>query len=150
MATPISEARQAIIDSSPDDAVYIGCDSIRFKKHGVWYARYATVIILHKQGSKGGRMFYDIQTMPDYGSIKQRMLNEVAFAVQHASDIVDVVGDRQFAIHLDINPNPRHKSSVALKEAQGYVMGTFGFPPKFKPEAFAATHCSDHLVRIMS
>lgn len=150
MATPISEARQAIIDSSPDDAVYIGCDSIRFKKHGVWYARYATVIILHKQGSKGGRMFYDIQTMPDYGSIKQRMLNEVAFAVQHASDIVDVVGDRPFAIHLDINPDPRHKSSVALKEAQGYVLGTFGFPPKFKPEAFAATHCSDHLVRIMS
>lgn len=148
MASPISEARQAIINSGPTDAVYVGCDSVRYKKHGIWYARYATVIILHKEGSKGGRMFYDIQTIPDYGSIKQRMLTEVGYAVQHASDIVDVVGDRQFEIHIDVNPNPKHKSSVALKEAQGYVMGTFGFAPKFKPHGFAATHCGDHLVRI--
>jgi predicted RNase H-related nuclease YkuK (DUF458 family) len=148
MASPISDARQAIIDSRPDDNVYVGCDSIRFKKHGIWYARYATVIILHKEGSKGGRMFYDIQTMPDYGSIKQRMLNEVAFAVQHASDVIDVIGDRHFEIHIDINRSPKHKSNVALKEAAGYVLGTFGFEPKFKPESWAATHCSDHLVRL--
>lgn len=149
MASPIKEARQAIIESSPESGVYVGCDSQRYKKNGMWYARYATVIVLHKDGNKGGRMFVDVVTIPDYGSLKQRMLSEVAYAVQHASDIVDVVGDRQFQIHLDINQSPKHKSNIALKEATGYVLGTFGFAPIAKPDGWCASHASDHLVRIM-
>jgi predicted RNase H-related nuclease YkuK (DUF458 family) len=149
MASPIKDARQAIIDSSPESGVYVGCDSQRFKKDNKWFARYATVIVVHKDGNKGGRMFVDITTIPDYGSLKQRMLSEVGFAVQHASDIVDIVGDRPFEIHLDINTSPKHGSNVALKEAVGYVLGTFGFAPIPKPDGWCASHASDHLVRIM-
>lgn len=148
MSKPIAEARQAIIDSSDDNAVYLGCDSIRFKKQGKWFARYSTVIILHKGGRHGGSIFYDTVVDPDYGNIRQRMLNEVAYAVQHATEIIDVIGPRHFEIHLDINPNPIHKSNAALAEAMGWVRGQFGDIVKCKPDSFAATHCADHIVRI--
>jgi predicted RNase H-related nuclease YkuK (DUF458 family) len=50
-------------------------------------------------------------------------------------------------IHLDLNPSPNHKSNIAVKEAIGWVRGSFGFDPMIKPESFAATHAADHAVR---
>lgn len=149
----ISQAREAILNSSYESAVYIGCDSIRYRRGAQWMAKYSTVVILHMDGNKGCKLFYDDVELPDYGSIKQRMLTEVQFAVQHASDIIDAVGERHLEIHLDINSNPKHKSHVALKEAVGYIRGSFGFDPIFKsadPNAlvpFAASHAADHAVR---
>lgn len=147
MPQPIKEAAQAIRESSPDSSIYLGCDSIRYKKHGIWYAKYSTVIILHAATRHGGIIFADTDTQRDYGNIRTRMLNEVQYAVQHASDIIDAVGDRHFEIHLDINPNPVYKSNAALAEAMGWVRGQFGDIVKCKPDAFAATHCADHVVR---
>ena len=143
----IADARQAITDSSEASRIYVGCDSIRYKRKGIWHAKYATVIIVHKDGRHGGRMFHDVVEMPDYGSVKQRMLNEVAFGVTHALEIQDVLGKRHFEFHIDINTDPRHKSNVALKEAMGYVRGTLGIDAKPKPYGWAATHCADYLVR---
>lgn len=147
MPRPIEEAAEAIRNSSLDSSIYLGCDSIRYKKAGVWYAKYSTVIILHKGGRHGGMIFADTDTQRDFGVIKQRMLNEVGYAVQHATGVVDAVGDRHFEIHLDINPNPVYKSNSALAEAMGWVRGQFGDVVKCKPDAFAATHCADHVVR---
>jgi predicted RNase H-related nuclease YkuK (DUF458 family) len=147
----IELAAQAIADSSPDSAVYLGCDSDRFKRNvngkSQWFARYSTVVVLHYSSSRGCRLFHDTVEMSDYGSLKQRMLTEVGLAVEHALKLVDVIGDRHFEIHCDVNKDPKHKSFVALSEARGYVLGTLGFEPKFKPDAWAATHCSDHVVR---
>lgn len=143
----IEEAKQAILDSSPQSSVYIGCDSIRFRKNKQWYAKYSTVVILHVDTNKGGRIFHASVDMPDYGNLKQRLLMEVQLAVSTATEIVDVIGDRHFEIHLDINPNPNHKSSVAVKEALGWVKGSLGMDAKIKPHSFAATHAADHVVR---
>ena len=143
----IEEAKKAIIESSAQSSVYIGCDSIRFRKKNQWYAKYSTVIIVHKDTKKGGRIFHSSVDMPDYGNLKQRLLMEVQLAVTTATEIIDVVGDRHFEIHLDINPNPNHKSSVAVKEALGWVKGSLGMDAKIKPDSFAATHAADHVVR---
>ena len=143
----IDEARKAILASSRESSIYIGCDSIRFKKHGLWHAKYSTVIIVHKDSNSGCRLFHESVVMQDYGVIKQRMLNEVMFAVNAATEVLDAIGDRHFEIHIDINPNPKHKSNVAVKEALGYVRGTLGIEAKIKPYAFAAMHAADHLVR---
>jgi predicted RNase H-related nuclease YkuK (DUF458 family) len=140
-------AKEAIRNSSQETAIMIGTDSVRFKKNGIWYARYSTVIVLHIDQSRGCKLYHDTVEMPDYGSIKQRMLNEVGFAVQHGLEILDDVGTRPFAVHCDINTNPKHKSNVALKEAQGYVMGTLGVMPQFKPQSQVASHCADHIVK---
>ncbi len=150
MPRPISEAPQAIRESAPDSSIYVGCDSIRFKKNGKWFAKYATVVVLHRGGRHGAGIFFDLVTIPDYGTIKQRMLNEVMYSVQHASDIVDAVGDRHFEIHLDINPNPKFKSNPALSEAMGWVRGQFGDVVRCKPDAPVATHVADHFVRSLN
>lgn len=143
----IEEAKQAILDSSKESAVYIGCDSIRFKKNKQWYAKYSTVIIVHMDSKHGCRLFHESVDMPDYGNLKQRLLTEVQMAVSTATEILDVLGDRHMEIHLDINPNPKHKSSVAVKEALGWVKGSLGLDAKIKPSSFAATHAADHAVR---
>lgn len=143
----IEEAKKAIIASSQQSSVYIGCDSIRFRKNKQWYAKYSTVVIVHMDTKKGGRLFHSSVDMPDYGNLKQRLLMEVQLAVSTATEIIDVIGDRHFEIHLDINPNPNHKSSVAVKEALGWVKGSLGMDAKIKPHSFAATHAADHVVR---
>lgn len=143
----IEEAKQAILDSSKESSVYIGCDSVRFKKNNMWYAKYSTVVIIHMDSKHGCRLFHESVDMPDFGNLKQRLLNEVQMAVMAATEIVDVLGERHMEIHLDINPNPKHKSSVAVKEALGWVKGSLGLDAKIKPASFAATHAADHAVR---
>lgn len=143
----IEEAKQAILDSSPESSVYIGCDSIRFKKNKMWYAKYSTVVIVHMDSKRGCKLFHESVDMPDFGNLKQRLLNEVQMAVNTATEILDVLGDRHMELHLDINPNPKHKSSIAIKEALGWVKGSLGLDAKVKPASFAATHAADHAVR---
>ena len=143
----IEQAKQAILDSSPESSVYIGCDSIRFKKNKMWYAKYSTVIIVHMDSKRGCKLFHESVDMPDFGNLKQRLLNEVQMAVNTATEILDVLGDRHMELHLDINPNPKHKSSIAIKEALGWVKGSLGLDAKVKPASFAATHAADHAVR---
>lgn len=151
MPGTIEEAKQAIATSSPESRIYLGTDSLRYSKGGRKFARYTTVIVLHVDGNRGGKLFEHTTTMEDYGSLKQRMLNEVMLTVQHGLEIVDYVGDRDFSIHIDINSNARYASHVALKEARGYILGTFGFEPQFKIDGGgntpAATTVADHLVR---
>jgi predicted RNase H-related nuclease YkuK (DUF458 family) len=149
--TWIDQAKEAILSSSPESSVYIGCDSKRFKRKGIWHARYMTVIIVHKDSSKGCQLFHDSQVLQDWSpdkSPKQRLLNEVMFCVNAALEVRDVIGERHYEVHLDINPNQKYKSYAAVKEACGYVMGNLGIEAKIKPDAFAAMHAADHLVRI--
>jgi predicted RNase H-related nuclease YkuK (DUF458 family) len=140
-------AKEAITASSKHSEVMIGCDSIRFKKQGRWFARYSVVVVLHIDGNKGCKLFHASEVLPDYGNLKMRLMTEVGYAVACATEIADYVDDRPFSVHLDINRNPKHKSNVAMKEAIGYVRGTLGFDPMLKPESMAASHCADHVVR---
>ena len=140
------EAKEAIRQSSAESSVYIGCDSVRFKKDKVWYARYATVIVVHKDSRHGCQIFYSAETIPDFGGLKNRLLTEVNYAVTAAMEVADEIGDRHLEVHLDVNPDPKHKSNVASKEALGWVLG-MGFEAKIKPEGWAATHAADHAAR---
>lgn len=145
----LEEAKKAIIESSPTSSVYIGCDSVRFKKKGKFYARYATVVVLHMNSANGCKLFYRENVLPDYGkkteSLMQRMLNEAMFAIEVATQIIEISGDRHIEIHLDINPSPEHKSNQAAVAASGYVLGSTGIKPKIKPEAFAAMFAADRI-----
>lgn len=141
------DAILAIMDSSPSSSIYVGADSTRFKKNGQCYARYSTVIILHHDSNRGCRIFSNSEVLPDYGNLKQRLLNEVRYAVEAASAIIDYVEDRNFEIHLDLNPDPKHKSHVAVSEALGWVKGATGVDATIKPDSFASSHCADHVVR---
>lgn len=135
---------QAITRSAPTSAVYVGCDSKRKSD----LISYATVIIIHHEGNKGASIFKSIETEPAYcaskAGIRARLMMEVYRAGETALKIQEWVGPRKFEVHLDINPDPRHKSSIAYQEAMGTIIGYVGIPPIFKPKAFAASCAADH------
>lgn len=144
----IEELKQFIADQSPESKIYIGCDSFRRKKDGVWYAHYTTVVVVHMDSRHGCRVFGDISSERDYDRKKNRpamrLMNEVYRTVALFEQLLEVIGERYVELHLDINPNKMHGSSCVVDQAIGYVKGVAGFAPKVKPDGWAATHCADH------
>jgi predicted RNase H-related nuclease YkuK (DUF458 family) len=138
----VEEVKKAIEESSDSTAIYVGCDSRRFRAHGRWFATYTTVVVIHVDQCRGCIIYGKRDLLADFGKVKERMLNEVNFAVAVAYQIADSVGDRRFEIHLDVNPDPKHKSSLAVKEALGYVQG-MGFVGRIKPDAPIASTAAD-------
>ena len=139
----VEAVTEAIKNEPQSTAIYIGSDSKQFKKGDTRFVVYVTTVILHKNQTQGCQIFKQYIVERDYGSLRQRLLKEVEFGIGIGYALADVIGTRPFEIHLDLNPNPEHKSSVCIKEANGYVLGMLGFKPKVKPEAFAASSVSD-------
>lgn len=139
----LTEIQEAIRISSPSTAIYVGCDSKCFSVRGTKHVAFATAVVLHYDQSRGAKLYKGIEIQRDYGSIRQRLMNEVYLAGGVAVELADFVGERPFEVHLDINPDKRYKSSMCVKEATGYILGTMGFHPKLKPDAFIASAVSD-------
>lgn len=136
------EIKEAIKKSSKDSSIYIGCDSQQHKK----YTIFGLAIIIHIQSSKGGKMFVELSKTSRIKNMRQRLMMEVQIAVEASLNLIEEIGERKFEIHLDVNSDTRHQSSIICKEAIGYVSGQ-GFECKIKPDSFAATHAADHIVR---
>ena len=144
----LDKAKAAIAASSKESSIYVGGDSIRFKKHGRWFARYATVVIIHIDSCRGGKIFHFADVQPDYGNMVVRLQTEVMYTVNLVMELLEVIGDRHMEIHLDLNKSPKHKSFAAVQQALGYVRGMVpGVDVRIKPDAFAASHAADHCVR---
>lgn len=149
----IEEAIEAIKASSQSSSIYVGCDSVRFKKkvkgRTQQFARYATVVVLHMDSSKGCKLFYKEEYLPDYGkkteSLVNRLIQEATFAIEVTTALAPYIGDRHFEVHLDINAHEAHASNKAASQACGYVLGSTGIRPKIKPQAFAAMFAADRI-----
>lgn len=154
--TWLDKAREAISKSSKESSIYIGCDSVRYKKgydkngKDRWFARYAVVIVLHKDSCHGCQVFPNIVTLPDYAQdekqLRQRLLTEVQMSIDAFIGIEDVLDGRHLEIHLDVNPDPIHGSNIVVKEASGWVLG-MGLTPKIKNDAWAASTAADYCAR---
>ena len=130
----VDKCKEAIRNASPTSSFYIGCDSsVNRGRDGKKTAHYVVVFIVHMNSANGARIIHKDYTLPEYGSLKQRLSNEVNFAFGLALEV-----------HLDINPSPKHKSNIAAKEALAYARG-MGIDAKIKPHSFAASHAADHL-----
>ncbi len=136
----IDEVREFIRNSSQDSAIYVGCDSRQLKGKTV----FVTVVVVHINSSHGAKIFWRVEKVRRITSIRQRLLEEVNRAVYIAIMLADVVGERPFEVHLDINPNPDHRSSMIVKEAVGYVLAQ-GLKPVLKPDAIAASAVADFI-----
>ena len=130
--------------------LYLGCDSVRIFRKGKKFARFATVLIVHKNGNKGCKIFSNISYERDYDEKanrpKLRMLNEVRKVCELYNQLAPLIDCYDVEIHLDINPDEKHGSSCAAKEAAGYVLGMTGIEPKLKPESFASSYGADGAV----
>lgn len=143
----IQQVKQAIRASSPSTRVYLGCDSQATRNKTV---KFCTVVILHLDGKHGGHMFSNVEVEPSYMSPEKprlRLMQEVQKVVELGMELQEVIGDRHFEIHLDLNTDPQYKSHSAVKEACGYVLGCLGIDAKLKPFAFAASSAADRLAK---
>lgn len=149
----LDEVKRCIADSSASTAVYIGADSERYKRHGVWYADYTVAIIVHIDGRHGCRVFGESTVERDFDPRKDkprmRLMTEVMKAAAMYLELAEVIGDRHCEVHLDINPDEEHGSSCVIREAVGYIRGMCQMEPKVKPDAFAASYAADRLKEVL-
>jgi len=136
----IEEVRDFIKKTDKDTSIYVGCDSRQQKEKTV----FVTVIVVHLSSKHGAKVFWKVEKTQKIISLRQRLMEEVSRAVYHALLIADVVENRHFEVHLDINPDESRASSVILKEAVGYVLAQ-GLKPVLKPDAIAASCAADYI-----
>ena len=150
----LEEVRDFISAQSPNTKIYIGCDSERLKINKVWYADYVTAVVVHIDGKHGCKLFGEVNRERDYDQKQNRpryrLMNEVYKVSELFQKMSDVLEDRLVEVHLDINPDQIHKSSVVVNQAIGYIKGTCNVIPMVKPRAFAASYAADRLDWVLS
>lgn len=141
------DVRKYLIDMPENSTVYIGCDSVRFKKKGLWYARYTVAFIIHIASKHGGKIFHYTEVEraydPKASKPRMRLMREVHLAVETYLEFEDELIDVDVSIHLDINSDKKFNSNLVMKEALGFVRGMTGITADVKPDAFAASHAGD-------
>lgn len=148
----IDRVRTFIENEPPNSRIYIGCDSSTYRKNGIWWAEYVSVVVIHKSGKHGCKIFGEVIEERDYIHDRKkpilRLVNEAIKTAALYEELKESIGERYREIHLDINPNEEHNSHLALSQAVGYIKGVCGFDPKIKPNAFAASTCADRFMRV--
>lgn len=146
--TEIEELVDLLYSLDSTTKIYIGTDSVRFRKDGRWYAKYASVCVVHMNGNKGCRVFKHRSIEPDYDAKKNRpstrLMNEVMKSCELYIQLAPFIDEFDVEIHCDVNTDPKHGSNCVATQAAGYVLGVTGVEAKMKPEAFAASFAGDH------
>jgi len=143
--------KQEVIDlleqHNEDTKIYFGCDSTRFKFKGQWYAEFTTVLVVHKDGRHGCKIFAQIDREIDHDQKAakpfNRMMNEAYRVSGLFLEFEDIVTGYDVEVHLDINQDDIHGSACAVKAASGYVQGMCNITPILKPCAYAASYAAD-------
>jgi hypothetical protein len=129
-----------------DTRVYIGCDSERLKVGEQWYADYITAVVVHINGNQGCKIFGAVARERDYeqhvNKPRMRLMTEVYKIAEMYLKLSAVVA-HDIEVHLDINPNDQHNSSIVVNEAVGYIRGMCNVIPMTKPNAWAASYAAD-------
>lgn len=155
------EISDFLIKQGDASKIYVGCDSVAYKKNGKWYADYYKVIVVHKDGRHGCKIFGEIETEEDFGMAlstpgKKRKPNPSYRLMQEAYKVSELflklaeLTTKSIEVHLDLNPNKKYASSLVIEQAIGYIKGTCNVVPFVKPEAFAASYAADRLLRVKS
>jgi len=121
-------------------SVHLGTDSLQTGK----FTQFVTVVVVLTPG-KGGRVVYSRDVVPRIKSLRERLLKETWRSVDLGLKLTGMVpGD--LTVHIDANPIAAHRSSNYVQELVGLVVGQ-GFKALIKPDAWAASHAADHVVR---
>jgi len=150
----IEAVKQFIRAQSLETKIYLGADSERINIKGIWYADYTLAIVVHINGNSGCKIFGDVHRERDYdqkaNKPSMRLMQEVYKVGDLFHELSDVLEDRHVEVHLDINPDEKHKSSIVVQQAVGYIKGTCNIDAYVKPRAFAASYAADRLKFILA
>jgi predicted RNase H-related nuclease YkuK (DUF458 family) len=143
------QVAQYVKDLGPGTRIYLGADSERFKIDKQWWAEYTTVVVIHRNGNNGCKIFGEMDRERDYDQRSNRpslrLMNEVYRVSDLFQRLAPVVSEWPIEVHLDINPNEMHGSSCVVQQAIGYIRGTCNVVPRIKPRAWAASYAADRL-----
>jgi predicted RNase H-related nuclease YkuK (DUF458 family) len=150
----IEAVKEFIEKQTPQTKIYIGADSERYKSGKVWYADYTLAVVVHIDGCHVCKIFGEVQSEIDYDAKASRpstrLMNEVYKVAELYQKLIDVIGDREVQIHLDINPDEKHNSNIVIQQAVGYIRGVCNVIPMVKPKAFAASYAADRLKEVLA
>lgn len=149
----LDEVKEMIISASSSSKFYIGSDSSRYKIQGLWHAEYTTVVIIHKDGNKGCKIFGQVEVERDYDQKKDkpsmRLMNEVIKTANMYILLQDVLENKNVQIHIDISGDKKKGSSCVMSEAIGYIQGMCNVIPMIKPVAWAASYGADRFTTLV-
>lgn len=147
----VEEVVELLSTLDPSTKLYFGCDSVTYRKSDGWWAKFATVLIVHKNGKNGCKIFRNISYDRVYDKKKgrpaDRLMKEVYLVTALYTQLIPFVDEFDIEIHLDVNPDEKYGSSCVATQAAGYVLGMTNLVPKLKPEAFAASFGADGVGR---
>lgn len=149
----IQEVKDFIKKESMQSKIYIGVDSETFlNKKKVRMANYYSVVVVHKNGHNGCKIFGHKTTEKDYSVDKKkptrRLMQEVYMVSALYMELVETIGEREIEIHLDLNPSAKHVSNLIVEQAIGYIKGSCNIVPFIKPDAWCATSVADKFLRV--
>lgn len=152
MTINMEEVNEFLSGCSEKTAIYVGCDSqVFYDKSGTRMAKYTTAIVIHIDGCRGGKLFYETSTERDFSPNKKKPSIRLMNEVYKVSDVylrltneAENCLDKDIEVHLDISPKKENKSSEVVREALGYIQGTCQVEPILKPDAFAASAVADN------
>lgn len=134
----------------PDVKIFVGCDSEQFMKN----TQYATVVVLRHPNNGAHYVFFreKVKKIKDlysrlWGEV-ERVLAMGEYLERELKDsyVKEDPNEKIAELHLDLNPNPLHKSNIVFSAGVSTLKG-YGFRVKYKPEAFASSVCADLICR---
>lgn len=147
----IEQVAEFVRQYNHNTKIYIGVDSERIHVNDIWYADYVTAVVIHINGNNGCKIFGAVDRERDFDQRvdkpRLRLMNEVYRVANLYLELTTVI-ENEIQVHLDINPNEKHNSSVVINEAVGYIRGMCNVIPMVKPRAFAATCAADRYKEI--
>ena len=122
--------------------ILIGSDS---QSYGHKKTVYGIVIALYTVG-KGAHVLCTRESVPMERILSKRLLNEVWKSLEVAEYLKENGLPKPKWIDIDLNPDPKFKSNVTLREAVGLVEG-MGYQVRYKHFGALMTYAANHLVR---
>lgn len=122
-------------------SVHVGTDSHRtkntYKSH-----TFATVVCLYEEGKGADYYFRRITTDSQYGSLRQRIMEEVSYSLDIALMLMKVIPSTRIVVHADVNSDPSHKTFNFLGPIKSWV-SSVGFKFRCKPDSWASSGVAD-------
>ena len=128
------------LEENKNISLYIGTDSQNIGGKTI----YACVIVLHN-GNNGAHVLYSKMKFERIRERFTKLWKEVEISMEVAQ-YLDKHGIHAKYIDIDLNPDPKYGSNNVLRAAMGFVE-SFGYVPRCKPEAVAASYCADKLCK---
>lgn len=139
---PIDDLLTEVLSLASQGAqsIFIGTDS---QIRGIG-TDFVTAVCVHIPG-RGGRVFTSLQREEKRLSLADKLIQEAEQSLCIAR-MLEEHTTLPVIVHLDVNSNPRYRSSKYVKMLAGMVRGN-GFEVRLKPDAWCATNVADHVVK---